>query len=278
MPTLIAVIKDLWNFCFGNNICTTLIDTSENLSISKAVSVPDAILVPRVEIKNETEQLPTKISSSYGEKFFIIANEAKIFQRPVWSFDGVLLTLPYSSTVAVLGFEGRFARVSFGDKYGFVLKDDLTANATDIFPQLYVGEIYSSNHPDTKKIRRIINDDFFTSELFLPLQAVEFVTFRLLKEGRKILWPDIRPRLAGSWQNTLKGQLGIQIGVMPKTGALIEYTKPDGTGFVGYTKSVHVDESIIIEGVGRLIEGEYREEAINKEEWQEWRPIWIQVQ
>ncbi len=276
MSTLIAVIKDLWDFCFGNQLPAE--------SVVADVVVESKLAQPSLGEKHLDEQrlvkpnLPDINFSTFGEKFYILSNEANVFQRPVWTFDGVLLRLPYSASVQVLGYEGRFARVEVENRFGFVLKDDLTSNVLDVFPQLQTGEIYSSNHPDTKKIRRIIKDEFFATEMFLPLQAIEFAVFRLKCEGRTISWPDIRPRLAGSWQNILKGRLGVQIGVMPKTGAIIEYTKSDGSGYVGYTKSVHVDESIVIEGIGRLIEGEYREEAVSKEQWQEWRPVWIQIQ
>ena len=74
-----------------------------------------------------------------------------------------------------------------------------------------------------------------------------------------------------------QGKNRIHIGLTPKTGAIIEYSNDDGTGFVGYTKSVKVDESIIIEGVGRQKDGEYREELIEKSEWQNWRAVWISV-
>jgi hypothetical protein len=286
MTTLIAVLKDLWNFCFGGSVTppSTIDDTKNNSNSSLTLNLARPSLISEEAVTFSpapqiiATSLPNKEAiSPYGEKAYIAVPKANVFLRPVWSYDGVLIKLSYAEPVQILGYEGRFARISVFDKFGFILKDELTSSQVDILPLFQTVEIYSANHPDTKKLRKITNDEFFASEMFLPLQAVEFVNYRLFAEGRKILWPDIRPRLAGSWQNLLRGRLGIQIGVLPKTGAVIEYNKPDGTGFVGYTKSVHVDESIVIEGVGRLIEGEYREEAISKEEWHEWRPIWIAV-
>jgi hypothetical protein len=189
----------------------------------------------------------------------------------------VIGKLAYSSPIHVLGYEGRFARMTLNDKTGWVLKDEITSNKEDIFPELQLAEIYSVNHPDTKKIRKLIVDEFFAEELFLPLQAVEFVSYRLKQAKHEINWPPIRPREPGNWQNILKGRLGIQIGISPKAGSVIEFTKADGSGFLGYTKSVYVDETIIIESVGKVIEGEYRQDLLTKTEWQEWRPIWITI-
>jgi hypothetical protein len=218
-----------------------------------------------------------KIVNSHGDKAYIFTSVANVFTRPVLIHDGVFLKLPYATPVEILAYEGRFARVSVSDRSGFILKDEITTNYLDVLPEFHNDEIYTANHPDTKKLRKLIGDEFFTSEMFMPLQSVEFLFYRLASVGRKIVWPEVRPRLAGTWQNLLKGRLGIQIGVVPKAGAIIEYNKSDGTGFVGFTKSVHVDETILIEGVGRLIEGEFKEETISKEEWHEWRPIWIAV-
>ncbi len=278
MQILIEVLKDLLKFCLNL------------LSIDRGVesTVQHDLIVPKkVELMTVTKptslpppshfnnHLKKKEISSFGDRAYVSVDKTPFLLRPVWSFDGVLFSLSYAEPVRVLGYEGRYARVSTGDTFGFILKDELTTNLENIFPEFKTGEIYSANHPDTKKVRRKIDDEFFSSNFFLPLQSVEFVTYRLAQEGRKITWPNIRPRLAGMWFNILKGQIGIQVGIYPKSGSLIEYQREDGSGFIGYTKSVHVDESIIIHGVGRLIEGEYREEAISKIEWQEWKAVWI---
>jgi hypothetical protein len=276
MPTLIEVIKDLWRF-----ICGELFISKETEAHFHTLELPTITARPATKVTKAIAPVLVEPKaeniSGYGEKAYVITETTNVFGRPVWMYDGVLFKLAYSASLSVLGYEGRFARVESLDKFGFVLKDEITTNKNDIFPDFQNGEIYSSNHPDTKKLRKLIQDEFFASEMFLPLLAVEFITYRLKQEGRVISWSDTRPRLAGTWQNLLKGRLGIQIGVLPRAGAIIEFNKPDGNGFLGYTKSVHVDESIVIEGVGRLIEGEYREEAFSKEEWHEWRPVFITV-
>jgi len=271
MNTFLEVIKDLWQFAL------------EQLTFSDSPSVvveaevepkatPIAITTQPVQAKPMTLPLHTA-----GTGVYVSALEASVFYRPVLTYDGVLTRLPYSTALTVLGFEGRFARVVIGDTTGFVLKDDITEQKKDIFPDFLSEEIYSFNHPDTKKVRKFLKDEFFAEPLYLPLQAVEFVLFRLNCEGRTISWPSERPRLAGRWQTILKGRAGIQIGVLPKAGAVMEFLKPDGTGFLGYTKAVHVDDAIVLQSVGRLIEGEYREEIVSKEVWHEWRPVWISV-
>jgi len=274
MNTFQAVLRDLWQFIL------------EQLSLS--TSVPSAASGPGISV--DQKPIGGKISTdtqfrkhivmpinTAGAGAYVAVTETHVFHRPVLSYDGVLTRLPYASPLTVLGYEGRFARIVIGDSTGFVLKEEITEQKKDIFPEFHSEEIYSNNHPDTKRVRTLLRDEFFAAPLYMPLQAVEYVMYQLLCSGRGIIWPHERPRLPGRWQIILKGQTGIQIGVVPKTGAVMEFTKPDGTGFVGFTKEVHVDDTIVLQGVGRLIEGEYREEIVSPEVWHEWRPVWISV-
>ncbi|KKT77628.1 MAG: hypothetical protein UW75_C0058G0002 [Parcubacteria group bacterium GW2011_GWF2_44_8] len=274
MNTFLEVIKDLWQFALEQ---LSFSDSTEVASTTRQ-TVNELKPAPVVQIaRPDTEKRIALPLHTAGTGVYVSVPEASVFYRPVLTYDGVVRRLPYATGLTVLGFEGRFARVVVGDTTGFVLKDDITEQKKDIFPEFLSEEIYSNNHPDTKKVRTYLKDEFFAEPLYLPLQAVEFVLYRLRFEGRDISWPSERPRLAGRWQTILKGRTGIQIGVMPKASAVMEFLKPDGTGFVGYTKAVHVDDSIVLQGVGRLIEGEYREEIVSKEVWHEWRPVWISV-
>lgn len=62
----------------------------------------------------------------------------------------------------------------------------------------------------------------------------------------------------------------------PKTGSILEYAGDDGVnGFLAYVVAVHPDLSITIKSIGRLKEGEYREEDFTQSQWKEWRPVFI---
>jgi len=283
MNTILAALKDLWNFVWGLN--QNVSNRKSNQEILLITSPPDLLKLP---VSKEIHTLDTaenrnniafsnKHADFVGEKYYITASPGPVFNRPVLSYDGVLVNLPYATLTQVVAYEGRFARIILGDSTGWILKDNLTSQAGEIFPDLASGKVYTEDSLETQKLRKYIKDEFFTNELFLPLQSSEYVTYKLKRQGLSIDWPAVRPRLAGIWQNILKGKNGIRIGLVPKTGALIEYNHDDGGGFVGYTVSVRVDESIIIAGVGRHVLGEYREELIEKIQWQSWRPVWISV-
>ncbi|HMO78340.1 MAG TPA: hypothetical protein PKA42_01775 [Candidatus Paceibacterota bacterium] len=283
MDTFLAALKDLWNFVFGvdeqviykkSATKTLLIAPPINL-----VKLPEsnATAVQAAKIPQDIITSPNVRGNFNSDKYYVTASPGLVFNRPVLSYDGVITKLPYATVTQVLAYEGRFARITLGESTGWVLKDDLTTQADEVFPELISGKVYLEDSAETEKLRKYIEDEFFTTQLFLSLQSTEFVTYQLKRQGLQIKWPAVRPRLAGTWQNILKGQNGIRIGLVPKTGAIIEYHNDDGTAFVGYTKAVKVDESIIIAGVGRQVVGEYREELIEKQEWQKCRPVWISV-
>lgn len=279
MSVFISVLKDLWDFIlnyFGFGEVVKLKNPSLALLPAGNIAIVTNEAIPKAPRLSKVDSFVANLS--YGTKAFVCVDRAEVFRRPVWTIDGVFKRLPYASEVQVLGYEGRFVHISVDGQAGFLLKEDIADNSEDIFPKFQLGEIYSANHPDTKMLREYIKDEFFTKTLFLPLQAGEYAYYEMLVNKRKFIWTEERPRIPGVWQNILKGQTGIQISISPKTSSVIEYLKPNGHGWVGYVKSVHIDESIVVTGVGRIIEGEYSEDTFTKAEWLEMHPVFISVQ
>jgi hypothetical protein len=266
------VIKDLGFFLLPKTEPRLAIKAKEE---HLPLPVPKPLLnltAPTLVVKVGEGSLSISVSVLYVAK-----TKVRLWQRPVVSQDGAFGYLAFGLPLVVSGYEGRFAKVEVDGQTGYVLKDDLVNLREALYPSFNEGEIYASNHPDTKKLRRLINDEFANADLCLPLQAAEFVMYRLAEKKLTLPWGNERPRVVGLWHNLLKGKPGVLMSVTPKTGALMEYQKEDGTGWVGYTKAVLVDETIVIEGVGRIIEGEYKEETFSKAEWHEWRPVWVAV-
>ena len=74
----------------------------------------------------------------------------------------------------------------------------------------------------------------------------------------------------------MRGVRGVSISVEPRTQAVLERPAESGErGFVAYVSAVHPDNSIVIEGVGMFMAGEYTVETFSHEEWREWRPVFI---
>jgi hypothetical protein len=284
MQVLWAVLVDLWEFFTG---CFRIKNTKEAWPVETSPLLiadrkPKLVLENKppqtlLEASSAVETTAEVVSSSLGTAY-VVVDKARAFQNPLWAFDTVSSVFDYAHPVTVLGYEGRFARVL--DEAGslFILKDELTTNKKDIFPNLDLGGVYLAATNETKKLRKIIRDEFFTAESYLPLLGVEYVTYRLGVNSIHIAWPETRPRPAGSWWEILKGGLGITIRVTPKTGSIMEYKNEDGLGFVCYVEAVSPEDTVTISSVGRQVEGQYLVEKLSKEEWQALQPLWIQVQ
>jgi surface antigen len=149
-------------------------------------------------------------------------------------------------------------------------------NVKKIIPSFKDNEIYISDSSDTELVRKFISDVFSGSALLLPLQAEEYVTFKIKKNNKEISWDETRPRLAGNWQNLLKGVHGVSIGISPKTGSIMEWNK-EGKGYLFYVEKVSPEENLTVSGVGCIEEGMFSTLNLKKEEWIELRPVFISI-
>ncbi len=269
MKVFLAVVSDLIEFALSNFIKKKKFE-EPNLKPPKGVGPVVQSPYPK------QTYLPQAINTA-GERYFVIKDRARVFIRPVIAYDGVLFVLSYGQELVVRDFVGRFA-VFVGDngEEVFILKDDLTVNEQEIYPNLESGKIYLADNPEVKKLRRFIADEFTAKELYLPLQDSELVTYLLKREGRALPWPRVRPRVSGSWQQILKGAPGLNISVSPLSGSIMEY-QADELGHLAYTKAVDIDEGVIIFSVGRQEEGKYLVEHLKDNEWRILRPVWISL-
>ena len=283
MKVFLAVVVDLWDFTYAllkpskknapqSYVAPLLITPQPKLLLTEKV---DPYSVRHTFVKSEESISPSMISAlPVG---YIAVAKTGVMAKPLWAFDTQLNEYTYSQKVSVLGYEGRFVHILYQTESAWVLKDAITMNRTDIYPTFVSNNIYLAADSETKKLRQVIRDEFFTAELYLPLQAVEFVAYKLKEQNISIPWSKERPRLAGLWRDLLKGHLGVKIGISPKTGSILEGKLENGLGFVGYVAAVYPGDDISLLSVGKEVEGKYKEEKLSKEEWQALQAVFIQV-
>ena len=216
------------------------------------------------------------IFSTGTSRAYIAEPDAKVFMRPVWAFDTVIAKLPLGKEVGTLSFEGRFVLIETESIRGWVLKDDIATEESKIWPELVSGTIYEASHESTRRIRQITQDSFFAADLFLSLQPQEYVGYRLLQQGRYLPEVADRPRLVGKWHDIYRGKLGVTIGLEPRSGSIIEGLSLTSLPFLGFVTSVHTDQSIVVESVGRHNDGEFLKETLSKQAWFDSQPVFIQ--
>jgi hypothetical protein len=199
------------------------------------------------------------------------------YTAPQLEFDGMVEVVPYGAAVTVVGYRGRYTSVLRGGHTGWINKDDLSPDKQSVWPQLVVHHEYLATESDTIKLRAIIQDVFGAGSQQLPLQAGEYVLFRLMQDHRTIAWPITRPRLPGTWQNILRGVTGIHSTIMPKTDSIMEWNTEYGEGRLAYVEAVSPDNTIALTLVGLTIGGQYETKTLFEEEWRELRPVFIEV-
>ena len=209
-----------------------------------------------------------------GALYFIQSQCASLYIDPVVAFDSVIAELSYGEQVHVLKFGGRWAQVSINGMEGWVLKDVLCEKATDVFPVFFGSHVYGFDDVQTHKVRMCIKDMYGGESSQTPLCDVEYVTYKLFKKGRKINWPNSRPRTAGTWQKKLRGKQGIYIGITAKTDSVMEYVVDD-QGHLCFVEAVFPDESIKLSGID--LESTYTEKMLSKDEWKELRTVFIEI-
>ena len=272
-----AVLVDLYAFIHETLIgkSATKIDQPREGTLAKVSLLSPGAALTALPARKVGEPTPTAFGLTTTG--YIVEKTAKVFSRPVWAFDTVVDELLYGTKVGIVGYQGRFVQVTTAHCEGWVLKDDVTVAAEEVWPELSPETVYLATDRITQLVRAAIADNFFASELYLPLRTEEFVTYRLKQQGRKIAWGSDRPRLAGLWHELLKGRSGIFMSLEPKTGSVMEAYGENGEAFLAYVLAVQPDNTILMESVGEKSEGEYKKETVSKNVWQAWRPVFIQV-
>lgn len=200
-----------------------------------------------------------------------------LYKHPTIEFDAQVTSIPYGEMVMMLEPKGRFFHVIWGVHDGWVLREDLVDRAIGVYPEFTIGEENLVDHPNTARVRSILEDIFGLNRSEFPLQAGEYVLYRLWKKGVRIAWPEARPRIPGLWHKILKGIEEIHIGVIPKAGAIMEYMQHDDIGHVAFVEAVFPDDTITISEVNYPHSGIYNERELTKAEWKELRPVFIKI-
>lgn len=240
-------------------------------------TVPSPVLLPPVVVEPVASSFDSSTEHFLTGVHYVAEVRTPLLRSPYQEFDGVLGLLRYGSTVTVESYSGRYARVLSKVGAGWVPKDALAIDRTDVFPVFVAGEQYAADHVATHQIRLHINDAFNAAELVLPLQAVEYITYRLLCDNRTIAWPAERPRIPGKWQSILKGQSGIHIGIQPLSDSIMEYFNDDGEGVLAYVERVTPDNNIVCTTVGQTEAGVYDSLLLTEAAWRELRPVFIEI-
>jgi len=282
MPLILAVVEDLSQFAFG--ALRNLVGGRETAPAVASVIPLGApafpLALPHAKKKEMAPpEIQTPVEVIKNTIMYTASTEATLRSAPGASGDATVAVLPYGSMVMVLQVEDPWVYVASGPHQGWVYKEDLEDRAAHVYPAFHIGEENLEDDPATIRLRASISDEFGAGELGLPLQAEEYVLYRLMKRGIKIAWPPIRPRRPGSWATILRGAPGVWIAVVPSAQSIMEFQlRPhggDAEGHLAYVEAIFPDGAIQISEANWPDVGVYNERVLVKSEWQELAPVFI---
>lgn len=245
----------------------TLSETKSTANSTKeAVSTPVTTIQPRAEVSTQ------KNTVMYAQSVRVF-----VYKNPTIEFDAHIGEIPYGEMVIVLEPRGRFYRIMWNTIEGWVLRDDIADRAVRVYPSFTIGEENSVDHPNTAQVRTILDDIFGIGCSEFPLQAGEYVLYRLWRKGIRLEWPETRPRIPGLWHKILKGSEQVHIGVVPKVGTIMEYMISPEIGHLAFVDAVFPDDTIIISEANFPDSGIYNERVLTKEEWKEYKPLFLAI-
>lgn len=275
MDALRLVLTDLFQFVFLEWFGWRQVKRAVFPEMPVYEWLKPAIVNPRPLVK--LEDVPPKIvpASKPKSSAFVLNQSANIYFLPTLTLDGILIKIPYATKVDIHEAQNRWFKVYYQGISGWMLREDLIEELRE--PQFKLGNFYGADALETKSVRNIINDEFMGGMANLPLSPEEYIVYRFKQRGVLIPWGKERPRLAGTWQQLLKGRAGCHLGIVPKTDTVMEIITDDNMGHLAYVESVFPDQSILISEVGFPEVSQYSERTLPKSEWIEWRPVFIEI-
>ncbi len=250
--------------------------------IEKNIPQEDREITEIPTFKTIHEILKTPIQNSVvgyvkNTPMYVGNTAVPMYRNPTIAFDACIRTIPYGEMVMMLEPRGRFYKIIWNEIEGWVLRDDLVENSVQVYPKFVIGEEQSVDHPNTARVRTVLGDIFGLQRSNFPLQAGEYILYKLWEKGIHITWNEVRPRVPGLWHKILKGSRGIHVGVVPKVGSIMEYMLHDDMGHLAYVEVVFPDDTIIISESNFPDSGIYNERELLKEEWKAVKPVFITV-
>jgi hypothetical protein len=206
---------------------------------------------------------------------YTATTETPLRTSPHVGVDNLIRRIPYGAMLVALETEGHWTRVFHRGTEGWVSLDDIVDKAAYVYPTFVIGESNMASDPNTERIRAMIGDEFSCGEGDLPLQAEEYVLYKLVRAGAAVVWKDVRPRIAGTWASTIDVSKHATISTTPSPRSVIEWRALDGRGHVAFVETVSSDESIYLSEANWPERGIYNERTLVQEEWQQLTPVFI---
>ncbi len=298
MQLLLAVVEDLYTFAVsllfsrrGEDIDTQLRLSLPASRVVSAFREPVEIDVPPPLSVMVEESLFAEESDAASHEWAVMEevlpqkhtlvycaqSQVPLRTMPDGTADTVIADVWYGDMLMLLEAGPEWSHVGVGNKKGYVPTDTIVQKAADVYPTFLPGEANGAQDENTTRLRLVIRDEFSTRLSQLPLQAHEYVYYKLLRRGTHIDWPDTRPRTPGCWARILSVLPAVSLSDVPSTGAIMEYMSEEGEAHLSYVEKVFSDHTIQLSDVGWPDRGIYNERVMEENEWRALTLVFIVI-
>jgi len=245
-----------------------------------AYALPEApvaeAVVPHAHLESVIAAHPSRTTSPKSTVMYCATALAPLRTEPAVGGDTVIAHIPFGAMIVAVSTEHDWVHIFYKGMEGYVELGDLTDRAAYVYPTLSIGEAYEAHDPHTERLRAVISDEFSYGDGDQPLQAEEYVTYKLLRQSMVIPWPTVRPRTPGTWRTLLKDVPSVTISTNPVARGVVEW-KGDVRGHIAYVEAVFSDGTIQISEANYPDRGIYNERTMVEREWRAYDPVFFAV-
>lgn len=283
MRVLWAVIEDLYIFAKSVLVDSWRAQAPRQQALALPSSRIPSLVESAVHISaSQDVQLvgePVAADALPQKHTIVYCREARVPLRaaPNAAGDTAIATIAYGDMVMVLDATPEWTHIVSGEKEGYVPTTALAHKAAGVYPDFEIGKEYGAREVSTVRLRSFIRDEFSASLSDLPLQAHEYVYYRLMRRGVTIAWPDIRPRTPGSWTHILGTLESTNVSETPVSGAVMECAFEGARAHLAYVEQVFDDGAIKVSEADWPDRGIYNERVLVEAEWRALSPSFITV-
>ncbi len=270
MQVFKEVVGDLWRFIKYEVTGYPLVVTPASSNTAESLVLP-----PQTSTTTSTVQPIIQKPLHLEQTVYIAYPQTPCYLRPAFVLDTLIGTYSYGMAVTVVGEREGWVHIRGHDLEGWTERIHLAVDESEVFPSFQAGQVYDAHHPETLKLRTVIDDEFGAGVLQRPLLNCEYVWYKLLQAKKSFPWPPVRPRTPGRWSEILRTVESVHVSRVPLTGAVMEYTDAAGVAQLVYVQAVTPEETVEIMGMTGVNDGMFEQRSFTNEEWRALDPKFL---
>lgn len=227
-----------------------------------------------------------KINKKIFKKVYVTANTLHVREKPNTDCS-IIGFLTQGAEVLPIAEKKGWYKISYGNVEGWIsenwVQEEGVIEQKEVqkisLPKskkidFVVGRPHRVNSVKTKKLRKIINDEFGGERRKWDLQCTEYVQYMIMIHWHNINWPVKSGRNGGKWAKIFQNT-NYKVSKNPTSGSALSFTKLRGYGHIAYVKKIKNDGVIKISEANWPGDGIYHERDLSKKQQEQYGAMFI---